>query len=170
MAKPSVTTQWYVYELVDPRNDKVFYVGKGCGNRMYQHGKTDSSNFKKQQKIKAIGYDNVIRRKVAEFWCEKSALLHERERILSYSGLTNICMPVTTGSNRTVKPKMVSLLGLFYRFIMSSKQDERIEIAKKMFINYPYRLVNMPFADEYNMILDTPEKYLESIGCRIEYA
>jgi hypothetical protein len=29
---------WYVYLLGDPRSGAVFYVGKGSGNRAYQHG------------------------------------------------------------------------------------------------------------------------------------
>jgi hypothetical protein len=29
---------WYVYLLGDPRTGTVFYVGKGSGNRAYQHG------------------------------------------------------------------------------------------------------------------------------------
>ena len=28
---------YYVYEYVDPRNNSVFYVGKGKGKRMYAH-------------------------------------------------------------------------------------------------------------------------------------
>lgn len=27
----------YVYVLVDPRDNRIFYVGKGTGNRVYQH-------------------------------------------------------------------------------------------------------------------------------------
>jgi len=29
--------QYYVYLLKDPRNREVFYVGKGCANRVFQH-------------------------------------------------------------------------------------------------------------------------------------
>ena len=25
---------YYVYSLTDPRNNKIFYIGKGCGNSM----------------------------------------------------------------------------------------------------------------------------------------
>ena len=27
----------YVYRLIDPRNGETFYVGKGKGNRVFQH-------------------------------------------------------------------------------------------------------------------------------------
>lgn len=29
--------RYYVYLLLDPRDNKIFYVGKGCGNRVFQH-------------------------------------------------------------------------------------------------------------------------------------
>lgn len=28
---------FYVYALVDPRDKKIFYVGKGSGDRVFQH-------------------------------------------------------------------------------------------------------------------------------------
>ena len=39
---------YYVYMLIDPRNDQPFYVGKGQGNRVFQHvidAKTRKSIF-----------------------------------------------------------------------------------------------------------------------------
>lgn len=32
---------WYVYALRDPRDRRVFYIGKGKGNRVFQHAKAE---------------------------------------------------------------------------------------------------------------------------------
>jgi hypothetical protein len=31
--------KWYVYRLIDPRNGETFYVGKGQGDRVFQHAR-----------------------------------------------------------------------------------------------------------------------------------
>lgn len=60
--------EYYVYRLIDPRNGKTFYVGKGKGNRIFKHLKCalkgkeeDSENLKYKiiKEIKAAGL-NVI--------------------------------------------------------------------------------------------------------------
>jgi hypothetical protein len=30
--------RFYVYALVDPRDESIFYIGKGTGNRVAHHG------------------------------------------------------------------------------------------------------------------------------------
>ena len=42
---------FYVYVLVDPRNDKIFYIGKGTGNRVFSH-EVESNKNPKAEKIK----------------------------------------------------------------------------------------------------------------------
>ena len=47
----------YVYALVDPRDNHIFYVGKGTGNRVYQHVQaaiTDDSQSLKLSTIREI--------------------------------------------------------------------------------------------------------------------
>ncbi|MBY0537822.1 hypothetical protein K2P47_00300 [Patescibacteria group bacterium] len=49
---------YYVYALIDPRSDKVFYVGKGKGNRIYAHVEAsesvDTNEVMKIAKIREI--------------------------------------------------------------------------------------------------------------------
>lgn len=37
----------YVYRLVDPRNGQTFYVGEGCGNRVFAHANAIDMSFYK---------------------------------------------------------------------------------------------------------------------------
>ena len=65
----------YVYVLVDPRNNCIFYVGKGSGNRDYQHAQAalvdDSISLKLSTiiEIKGLGLDvkyYIIRHNLSE--------------------------------------------------------------------------------------------------------
>ena len=41
----------YVYRLVDPRNGQTFYVGEGCGNRVFAHSNAVDMNFYKSEYV-----------------------------------------------------------------------------------------------------------------------
>lgn len=47
---------YYVYIYVDPRNDEIFYVGKGKGNRCFSH-LSDSSDTEKVKRLIEIRQD-----------------------------------------------------------------------------------------------------------------
>ena len=55
---------FYVYALIDPRNNQVFYIGKGIGNRVFSHEiesgkspKSEKAKLKRIQEIEAAGFD-----------------------------------------------------------------------------------------------------------------
>ncbi len=88
--------EYYVYLLIDPRSNKPFYVGKGKGNRCYDHlRESETVNDKKQAMIKEIRESGnevdvvIINDKLPEI----IALKIEGFLINSIKGLTNIATP-----------------------------------------------------------------------------
>lgn len=96
----------YVYRLIDPRNGETFYVGKGKGNRVFQHvkGAIDyydgindedhdySKDPNKLLRIKDIHDAGLEVIHVIQRWnlSDKEALEVEAALIDAFPGLTNI--------------------------------------------------------------------------------
>jgi len=92
---------YYVYRLIDPRNGETFYVGKGKGDRIFEHargtlkstsaGAEDSLDTKIQRinEIQAAGLEvgHVIHRHGLEH--ETTAFQIEAALMDAYPGLTN---------------------------------------------------------------------------------
>jgi hypothetical protein len=91
--------KWYVYRLIDPRNGETFYVGKGQGDRVFQHAKgalkaTEGEDiadlkFSRLRAIRVAGLEvgHVIHRHSIER--EDVAFQIEAALIDAYPGLTN---------------------------------------------------------------------------------
>ncbi len=88
----------YVYRLIDPRNGETFYVGKGIGNRVFQHmicalntKETDELSDKYQtiREINKVGLDviHVIHRHGLN---KDNVIEVEAALIDAYPGATNI--------------------------------------------------------------------------------
>ncbi|GAB1056481.1 MAG: hypothetical protein WAqPseu_34840 [Shewanella algae] len=86
---------FYVYELVDSRNNEVFYVGKGVGQRGNQHeleargAENSSDKIKKINDIKQSGGE-VIVRVIGRYKSEEQAFAVEATLIHWVYGLVNL--------------------------------------------------------------------------------
>ncbi|MDO8660082.1 MAG: GIY-YIG nuclease family protein [Candidatus Parcubacteria bacterium] len=89
--------KYYVYLLINPISKKIFYIGKGSGDRMYQHeelakvNSISNNNFKLYNMIKTIDAKNpVVYRKV--FFTENETAAYDVEQyLIAYFGLSNLC-------------------------------------------------------------------------------
>ena len=90
---------YYVYRLIDPRTGHTFYVGKGIGDRVFQHAKA-AIKFKpgEDEGSEKIAQINAIKNEGLEVihvihrfgMTESEALEVEAALIDVYSGLTNM--------------------------------------------------------------------------------
>lgn len=91
---------YYVYALYDLEKKRVFYVGKGIGNRQYDHRKLTGGNIYKENYIESINF-NYIELVLSHNLSHKEALSLEAEIInANFFELTNIINPVTHTRNK----------------------------------------------------------------------
>ena len=80
---------YYVYALIDPRTDKVFYIGKGVGNRVFNHevegNKSPDSEKIKLQTISSIENAGLNVKRVIVNWG-----LTESEAFVAEASLINL--------------------------------------------------------------------------------
>ncbi len=97
--KNLVSNRYYTYQLIDPSSNTPFYVGKGCGNRMFIHEKDvklgkipNKTNYDLYYKIKSI-LDKRLEieyEKLKEDIDEIEALALE-SAFIEYYGIDNLC-------------------------------------------------------------------------------
>lgn len=88
--------RFYVYRLIDPRSGETFYVGKGRGNRVFQHAmdelgaqEEETDKLNRIRTIRNLGLNvlHIIHRHGMD---EQTAFEVEAALIDAYPGLTNI--------------------------------------------------------------------------------
>jgi len=123
--------KWYVYNLIDPRNEQVFYVGKGFGQRMFVHkcralkwvkdNKKNKVNAKLYHKILSIlaEHNDYIALKVFETFDEKEALYYETQEIACY-GIENLCNLTLGGEGETKTPEVLEKMSVSIKIFWNS--------------------------------------------------
>ena len=125
---------YYVYYLIDPRNNQPFYIGKGSGERLYAHvyeAKGPEAKWKNRLKCQRINSiiksgQSVKYEKVAEEMLEseaynlEAALITEHGCLMDGSGtLTNIKKADLTNINSKVAVDQYTTDGEFIQTFQS---------------------------------------------------
>jgi hypothetical protein len=106
----SLENKYYVYALIDPINRIPFYIGKGCGNRAYDHlQKGEKTNRKKIsyiQNIRALGFEPRVEMFAtnmpndAAYELEAAMIAKAKS---CFSAITNICPDNRPPSRKGIK-------------------------------------------------------------------
>lgn len=179
---------FYVYVLINPKNNKPFYVGKGTKNRYLTHQNFSDkcNNPKKDKVVKNIlkEYKEVPYKIVKNFTNEDDAYDFEEYLIekIGIKNLTNICLsrrpPSQKGRKRNSKTiKMISQNSsaqglqrtinhvienkdIFYKILIDIKEGERRgNTIKKLGITI----------DLYNKIKKNYNKYINLLNTYTDY-
>lgn len=100
---------WYVYTLIDPFDNKIFYVGKGKGRRSEEHEKAVKNgtevNKKKKEKINQIldRGDEVMDRVIGRYHTAEEALAVESTLIKWVYGLRNLTNVVHGHQHKNIR-------------------------------------------------------------------
>ena len=99
----------YVYTLADPRTGKVFYVGKGTGNRIFAHinealtRPTEADKLEKLREIHASGL--MVRYEIIRHGLQEKEAFEVESALIDYIGLTELTN-VVAGHNMDVRGRM----------------------------------------------------------------
>jgi len=136
--------EFYVYELIDPRDGNPFYIGKGKKDRMYHHVKKVKKNDQRElrknphkfYKIKQIlndGFIDISYKIILSGVSEDDAFKKEKEMIFSYGkgNLTNITDGGFGGANE-IAAKTNSILRKGKTWEQIYGRDMAVALKKKL--------------------------------------
>ena len=161
---------FYVYALVDPRNDKVFYVGKGTGNRVFSHeiesGKSRESEKKKLQHIREIENCGYSVRRLIINWglTENEAFIAEATLINLLNRMPDIQLTNEVSGHHVHESLTTEEFELQYGAVPLEKEDIKHSILV-IKINKLYRR-GMSDAELYDSVRGFWAASLKSIEAR----
>lgn len=85
--------KYYVYKLIDPRSNTVFYVGKGTGNRAYLHAKfkDGNNNYYKDSLIKELHKQELEPTvEIVEYFADEKEAYEYEDRLIENIGIDNL--------------------------------------------------------------------------------
>lgn len=135
--------KFYVYVLVDPRDNKIFYIGKGHANRVFSHINEEIINPKEPERLVIIRAIKNSGQKVKYFIVRHG--LEENEAFL----LESVLIDFLTFKDFTENTKITNIVSGHHAFNQGIKTTEECEILyncqelKKEEIRHNILLINI---------------------------
>lgn len=83
--------KYFVYALVDPFTDDIFYIGKGSGNRPFNHFSKNEKNLEKRNRIKSIiAQGNKPKIEIIRYGLSSSEALNIETTLIDAIGLEKL--------------------------------------------------------------------------------
>lgn len=161
---------FYVYALVDPRDNKVFYIGKGIGNRVFSHEleseKSYNSEKKKLQKICEIEKNGFLVKRLIVNWGlnESEAFVAEATLINMLNNMPNVQLTNEVAGHHVHESLSVEEFELQYGAIPLEMEDIKHSILV-IKINKLYRK-GMSEAELYDTVRGCWTASLKSLETR----
>ncbi len=148
----------YVYALIDPRDNKIFYIGKGKTNRVFSHINEAIINPRETEKLETIRAIKNNNQKVKHFIIRHG--LKETEAIL----IESVLIDFLTFKDFAEIAKIANIASGHYSFNQGIKTVEECEILynceqlKKENINHKILVINInkTFDNKRNRKNDDP--------------
>lgn len=141
---------YYVYELIDPRDGKPFYVGKGKGSRVDVHEKDArrgvySRKCNRIREIEGTGA-TIVKSVVKRFKVEDSAYAFEARHIakLGMENLTNVTEGGRGGPGCVVDPETAADRERVALFVKASVKSKGFAPDMDLGFNYGERFHVLP--------------------------
>lgn len=114
--------KFYVYALIDPRDNKIFYIGKGNTNRVFSHINEVITNLKETEKLATIRAIKNNNQKVKHFIIRHG--LEENEAIL----VESVLIDFLTFKDFAEIAKIANIASGHYSFNQGIRTTEECEI------------------------------------------
>ena len=173
--------KFYVYVLIDPRDNEVFYVGKGTGERVLQHSldaaKEHISETAKLNQIRKIADQGLEETRLIVGRFETSEEAHAVESILIHwtYGIENLTNDVSGHGGDYVRPKGVTdpLPGIDIPELSfsESEKEKRKRFRVVEFLKEIEQSIEKKYGitfDNIDTITDEKHTYLYKLMCDVK--
>jgi hypothetical protein len=144
--KTTVKLKAYVYALFDPLDAKLFYIGKGRGNRVFQHVEgailedKKSDKFEKIREIKARSKNNIVQHTIVRHGMTDDVAFEVESALIDLANRTGANLTNEVTGHNSIENGMMSDVDIMRKY-NAQPLNELLHSVIIININKKYKLV-----------------------------